>query len=42
MYDERSVPLDGLAGALIPEEGWEMLSNRLEPPLGRCIDRGHG
>jgi hypothetical protein len=41
MNDEGSVPFDGLASALLVEEGWEGLSNWLEPPLGGCIDRGH-
>jgi hypothetical protein len=34
MNDEGSVPFDGLASALLPEEGWVVLSNWLEPPLG--------
>jgi hypothetical protein len=34
MNDEVPVLFDGLAGALLPEEGWEVLSPWLEPPLG--------
>ena len=34
MNDEVPVPFDGLASALLLEEGWEVLSNWLEPPLG--------
>jgi hypothetical protein len=34
MNGEGSVPFDDLAGALLPEEGWEELAVSLEPPLG--------
>jgi hypothetical protein len=42
MIGEQSLPFDGLASALLVEEGWEVLSPWLEPPLGGCIDRRHG
>jgi hypothetical protein len=34
VIDEVPVPFDGLASALLLEEGWEVLSNSLELPLG--------
>ena len=33
MSDELPVPFNGLAGDLLPEEGWEVSSNWLEPLL---------
>ena len=41
MSDELPVPFVSLASALLAEEGWEVFSTWLEPPLGGCIDRGH-
>ena len=32
--NERTVPVVEQAGALLLEEGWEVLLNALEPPLG--------
>jgi hypothetical protein len=37
MNDEGSVPFDGLASALLLEEGWEVLSGRLEPRSWRGL-----
>ena len=37
MNDEEAVPFDGLASALILEEGWEVLSNWLEPRSWRGL-----
>ena len=34
MNDEVPGPFDGLASALLLEEGWEVLSYWLEPTLG--------
>ncbi len=36
------VPVDGLAGALLTEEGWEVWSHWLEPPSWRGLGEAHG
>jgi hypothetical protein len=41
MIDEVPVPFDGLTSVLLAEEGWEVLSNWLEPRSWRGLGGAH-